>query len=63
MLVLLAVGTMNLLVAAGLAVVIFVEKISPRGPVVARGFGLLLLALAIAAPFVPMVAPAIATMH
>lgn len=63
MLVLLAVGTMNLLVAAGLAVVIFVEKISPKGPLVARGFGVLLLALAIAVPFFPMVAPTLARMH
>lgn len=63
MLVLLAVGTMNLLVAAGLAVVIFLEKVSPRGRAVARGFGVLLVALAIAVPFFPMLAPALGGMH
>lgn len=63
MLVLLAVGTMNLVVAAGLAVVIFLEKISPRGRSVARGFGVLLLVLAIAVPFFPMLAPALGGMH
>ncbi|MEO7804261.1 MAG: DUF2182 domain-containing protein [Actinomycetota bacterium] len=56
MLVLIVVGTMNLLAAAGLAVVIFLEKSWTRGPLIAKMFGLALIGLGIVTLFTPMTA-------
>lgn len=59
MLVLLAVGTMNLLAAGALALVIFLEKIWVRGRLVSKGFGLLLIGLGVMTLFFPMLAAAL----
>jgi predicted metal-binding membrane protein len=51
MAVLIPLGVMNVAAMAGLAVVIFVEKLWSRGPLLARGMGLAFLVLAVLAPF------------
>ncbi|MEU2895111.1 DUF2182 domain-containing protein [Streptomyces sp. NPDC001273] len=51
MIVLVPLGVMNVAAMAGLAVVIFVEKLWSRGPLLARGVGVALLVLAVLAPF------------
>ncbi|MFF5156272.1 DUF2182 domain-containing protein [Streptomyces sp. NPDC000348] len=51
MIVLLPLGVMNVAAMAGLAVVIFVEKLWSRGPLLARGVGIAFLVLAVLAPF------------
>lgn len=57
MLVLLAVGTMNLLVAGALASVIFLEKIWARGVLVSKVFGVALIGLGLSTIFFPMLTP------
>lgn len=42
---------MNVAAMAGLAVVVFVEKLWSRGPLLARGVGIAFLVLAVLAPF------------
>lgn len=54
MLVLLAVGAMNLLVAGVLALVIFLEKIWSRGHLASKGFGVSMICLGVATIFFPM---------
>ncbi|MBV7696186.1 DUF2182 domain-containing protein [Streptomyces sp. TRM70350] len=51
MVVLIPLGVMNVAAMAGLAVVIFVEKLWSRGPLLARGVGVAFLVLAVLAPF------------
>ncbi|MFF1274907.1 DUF2182 domain-containing protein [Streptomyces marokkonensis] len=51
MVVLVPLGVMNVAAMAGLAVVIFVEKLWSRGPLLARGVGVAFLVLAVLAPF------------
>ncbi|MGC9378340.1 DUF2182 domain-containing protein [Streptomyces sp. MH13] len=51
MIVLVPLGVMNVAAMAGLAVVIFVEKLWSRGPLLARGVGVAFLVLAVLAPF------------
>jgi predicted metal-binding membrane protein len=51
MIVLVPLGVMNVAAMAGLAVVIFVEKLWSRGPLLARGMGIAFLVLAVLAPF------------
>lgn len=51
MVVLVPLGVMNVAAMAGLAVVIFVEKLSSRGPLLARAMGVVFLVLAVLAPF------------
>lgn len=51
MIVLIPLGVMNVAAMAGLAVVIFVEKLWSRGPLLARAVGVALLVLAVLAPF------------
>ncbi|MEV6108064.1 DUF2182 domain-containing protein [Streptomyces sp. NPDC051940] len=51
MVVLIPLGVMNVAAMAGLAVVIFVEKLWSRGPLLARFVGVAFLVLAVLAPF------------
>ena len=51
MVVLIPLGVMNVAAMAGLAVVIFVEKLWSRGPLLARIVGIAFLVLAVLAPF------------
>ncbi|MFC5639374.1 DUF2182 domain-containing protein [Streptomyces bullii] len=51
MVVLIPLGVMNVAAMAGLAVVIFVEKLWSRGPLLARVVGVAFLVLAVLAPF------------
>ncbi|MER5447187.1 DUF2182 domain-containing protein [Streptomyces sp. NPDC002764] len=51
MVVLIPLGVMNVAAMAALAVVIFVEKLWSRGPLLARGMGVAFLVLAVLAPF------------
>ncbi|MEU7470505.1 DUF2182 domain-containing protein [Streptomyces sp. NPDC044984] len=51
MIVLVPLGVMNVAAMAGLAVVVFVEKLWSRGPLLARGVGVAFLVLAVLAPF------------
>ncbi|GGX35224.1 hypothetical protein GCM10010297_65590 [Streptomyces malachitofuscus] len=51
MVVLVPLGVMNVAAMAGLAVVIFVEKLWSRGPLLARAVGIAFLVLAVLAPF------------
>jgi predicted metal-binding membrane protein len=51
MVVLVPLGVMNVAAMAGLAVVIFVEKLWSRGPLLARVVGVVFLVLAVLAPF------------
>ncbi|MGY1680121.1 DUF2182 domain-containing protein [Geodermatophilus sp. SYSU D01176] len=57
MLVLVAVGVMNIAAMATLAAVIFLEKLSRHGPSVARAVAVGFIALAAAAPFHPWLFP------
>jgi predicted metal-binding membrane protein len=59
MLVLVAVGVMNIAAMAALAAVIFLEKLSRHGPVVARAVAVGFIALAAVAPFHPWLLPAL----
>lgn len=51
MIVLIPLGVMNVAAMAGLAVVIFVEKLWPRGPLLSQVVGVAFLVLAVLAPF------------
>ena len=51
MVVLIPLGVMNVAAMAGLAVVIFVEKLWSRGQLLARGVGVTFIVLAVLAPF------------
>lgn len=51
MVVLIPLGVMNIAAMAGLAVVIFVEKLWPRGPLLGRVVGVAFLVLAVLALF------------
>lgn len=57
MLVLLAVGVMNVAAMAGLAAVIFLEKLWRRGPILSRAVGVAFLAIAALVPFHPWLLP------
>ncbi|MCF3129701.1 DUF2182 domain-containing protein [Streptomyces olivochromogenes] len=57
MAVLIPLGVMNLGAMAGLTVVIFLEKLAPWGPLLARAVGVLFLVLAALAPFHPVLLP------
>ena len=59
MLVLVAVGVMNIAAMAGLAAVIFLEKLWSRGELLSRGIGIVFIAIAIAASFNPSLLPAL----
>jgi predicted metal-binding membrane protein len=59
MLVLVAVGVMNVAVMAGIAVVILVEKLWRRGPTFGKAVGVGLLLLAVLVPGHPRLAPAL----
>jgi predicted metal-binding membrane protein len=59
MVVLIALGVMNVAAMAGLAVVIFLEKLSRHGRALARGVGLIFLGVAVLAPFHPWLLPAL----
>jgi predicted metal-binding membrane protein len=51
MVVLVPLGVMNVAAMAGLAVVIFLEKLWPRGPLLAWVVGVAFFVLAVLAPF------------
>jgi predicted metal-binding membrane protein len=57
MVVLVAVGVMNVAAMAALAAVIFLEKLWSRGPLLSRLVGVAFLILAAAAPFYPWLLP------
>jgi predicted metal-binding membrane protein len=57
MAILIAVGVMNVAAMVGLAAVVLTEKISPRGPAISRLAGAAALALAVAAIWLPWLAP------
>ena len=57
MVILVAVGAMNVAVMVGLAAVVLIEKVSPRGPAISRLVGATALALAVAAIWLPWLAP------
>jgi predicted metal-binding membrane protein len=59
MLVLVAVGVMNIAAMAALAAVIFLEKLWSRGKLLSRGIGLAFIAIAVVAAFVPSILPAL----
>lgn len=63
MLVLVAVGVMNIVAMVALAVLILVEKVSPRGEAVARLAGIAALGLAIATIWLPWLAPGLQAAH
>ncbi len=57
MLVLVAVGVMNIAAMASLAAIIFLEKLSRRGPIIAKAVAVSFIAIAILAPFHPWLLP------
>ena len=57
MLILVAVGVMNVAAMIGLAAVVLAEKISPRGPAIGRLAGIAALALAVVTIWLPWLAP------
>ena len=57
MLVLIVVGVMNIAIMAALTAVILLEKLSPRGPLLARIVGLVMLVLAALTFFAPQLFP------
>ena len=59
MIVLVAVGVMNVAAMAALAAVIFLEKLWKRGPLLSKAIGLAFLALAVLVPFFPTLVPAL----
>ena len=61
MLVLVAVGVMNVGAMAGLAAVIFLEKLWRRGPLLSRAVGVVFLGIALLAPFYPWLLPGLRT--
>jgi predicted metal-binding membrane protein len=63
MLVLIAVGVMNIVAMVALAVVILVEKVLPRGELLARLAGVAALGLAVAIIWLPGLAPGLHAVH
>jgi predicted metal-binding membrane protein len=63
MVILIAVGVMNILAMVALAVFILAEKVSPRGEVIARLAGVAALGLAIATIWLPWLAPGLQAAH
>jgi predicted metal-binding membrane protein len=63
MVILIAVGVMNLLAMVALAVLILAEKAWPRGEVIARMAGVAAIALAIATVWLPWLAPGLQAAH
>ncbi len=63
MLVLIAVGVMNIVAMVALAVVILMEKVSSRGELIARLAGVAALGLAIATIWLPGLAPGLHAVH
>ena len=63
MVVLIAVGVMNIVAMVALAVVILVEKVSPRGELVARLAGFAAIGLAVAIIWLPWLAPGLQAAH
>jgi predicted metal-binding membrane protein len=59
MLVLVAVGVMNIAAMAALAAIIFLEKLSRHGPAVAKVVAVGFIAIAVVAPFHPWLLPAL----
>jgi predicted metal-binding membrane protein len=59
MLVLAAVGVMNIAAMAALAAVIFLEKLWSRGEVLSRAIGLAFIAIAVVTVFEPTILPAL----
>ena len=59
MLVLVAVGVMNIAAMAALAATIFLEKLSRHGPIVAKVVAVGFIAIAAVAPFHPWLLPAL----
>jgi predicted metal-binding membrane protein len=57
MVILIAVGVMNVAAMAGLAAVVLTEKVSPWGPAIGRLAGAAALALAVATIWLPWLAP------
>jgi predicted metal-binding membrane protein len=57
MLVLVAVGVMNVAAMAALAAVIFLEKLWRHGPGLSRAVGIVFLAIAVLVPFFPSILP------
>jgi predicted metal-binding membrane protein len=57
MVILVAVGVMNVVAMVGLAAVVLIEKVSPRGPAIGRLVGAAALALAVATIWLPWLAP------
>jgi predicted metal-binding membrane protein len=57
MVILIAVGVMNVAAMAGLAAVVLTEKISPAGPAIGKLAGAAALALAVATIWLPWLAP------
>jgi predicted metal-binding membrane protein len=57
MVILIAVGVMNVAAMVGLAAVVLAEKVSPRGPAIGRLAGAAALALAVAIIWLPWLAP------
>jgi predicted metal-binding membrane protein len=63
MLVLIAVGVMNIVAMVALAVFILVEKVSPRGELITRLAGVAALGLAVATIWLPWLAPGLQAAH
>src|SRR5262249_50256496 len=63
MVILIAVGVMNLLAMVALAVLILAEKGTPRGEVIARIAGVAAIAFAIAIVWLPWLAPGLQAAH
>jgi predicted metal-binding membrane protein len=59
MLVLVAIGVMNIAAMATLAAIIFLEKLSRHGPTIAKLVAVGFIALAALAPFHPWLLPAL----
>ncbi len=63
MIVLVAVGVMNVAAMAGLAAVIFLEKLWRHGEALSKAVGVAFLGMAVLAPFVPALLPALRAME
>jgi predicted metal-binding membrane protein len=63
MLVLIAVGVMNIVAMVALAAVILLEKVTPRGELIARLAGVAALGLAVATIWLPWLAPGLHAAH
>jgi len=63
MVILIAVGVMNLLAMVALAVLILAEKASPRGELIARLAGFAAIGFAVATVWLPWLAPGLQAAH